>query len=438
MAQPDSKMVDPGEIEKPPIYNGQGTDEDPYIVEFHKDESDNPMNWSLFRKWLITTIVTLSVFAVTFTSSAYSDSANEVIRDFNISTEVFILGVSLFVLGFAIGPAVWGFLVSTANPRPSTPTLQLTPPSNLSTPISSTPTNTLRSELYGRQILWLTSHIAMIAFIGGSAGSQNITTLLILRLLAGTFGVSPLVNSGGTIADLFPRGPAWPRANPLLRGPLPRTGRIYAIFLFLIAILGVIFVPETYGPVLLAHRASHLTQTTKKLHISILEKRQGGRKNPSEVFLRALIRPWVLLFREPIVLVASLYMAIIYGTVYMFMGAMPIVYNEDRGWSEGIGGGYAEDAGGEIKNAGTQIIYLIIANFNSTLLQDVGWMASIILKKDDMGGNTSLFTTSIPTILEPIIWSMVQASGFRQAFFFICGSQQFLEFSLEIFQKTRS
>lgn len=31
-------------------------------------------------------------------------------------------------------------------------------------------------------------------------------------------------------------------------------------------------------------------------------------------------------------------MAIIYGTVYMFMGAMPIVYNEYRGWSEGIGG----------------------------------------------------------------------------------------------------
>jgi hypothetical protein len=31
-------------------------------------------------------------------------------------------------------------------------------------------------------------------------------------------------------------------------------------------------------------------------------------------------------------------MAIIYGTVYLFMGAMPIVYNQDRGWSEGIGG----------------------------------------------------------------------------------------------------
>lgn len=37
-------------------------------------------------------------------------------------------------------------------------------------------------------------------------------------------------------------------------------------------------------------------------------------------------------FGEPIVLVVFTYMAIIYGTVYMFMGAMPIVNNEDRGW----------------------------------------------------------------------------------------------------------
>ena len=102
-----------GEAEGDYLYDGQGTEEDPFVVEFRKDDPGNPMNWSQSRKWVVTSIVTLSVFAVTFTSSAYSESSNEVIRDFNISTEVFILGVSLFVLGFAIGPAVWGPLVST-------------------------------------------------------------------------------------------------------------------------------------------------------------------------------------------------------------------------------------------------------------------------------------------------------------------------------------
>jgi hypothetical protein len=45
-----------------------------------------------------------------------------------------------------------------------------------------------------------------------------------------------------------------------------------------------------------------------------------------------------LLFKEPIVLVLSIYMAIIYGTLYMLFGAFPICFQEVRGWSEGIGG----------------------------------------------------------------------------------------------------
>lgn len=213
-----------------------------------------------------------------------------------------------------------------------------------------------RSELYGRQKLWVITHIAMVAFLGGSAGSQNITTLLMLRFLAGTFGASPLVNSGGTIADLFlpaQRGLAMtvycvapflgPVLGPVMGGFISENvgwrwvQGVCTIFIGVIGILGVIFIPETYGPVLLQKRARHLTKMNGKIYISVLEKSQGTKK-PSEVFTRALFRPWIFLFLEPIVLIASIYMAIIYGTVYMFMGAMPIVYNEDRDWSEGIGG----------------------------------------------------------------------------------------------------
>ena len=99
----------------------------------------------------------------------------------------------------------------------------------------------------------------------------------------------------------------------------------------------MIVLPETYGPVLLESKARDLSKTHGKIYISVLEK-SLGKKKPSTIFKKALIRPWVLLFREPIVLVASIYIGIIYGTVYMFMGAMPIVYNEQRGWSAGIGG----------------------------------------------------------------------------------------------------
>ena len=60
------------------------------------------------------------------------------------------------------------------------------------------------SELFGRQILFFSTYGALTAFNAGAAGSQNITTLLILRFFAGAFGSSPLTNSGGVIADMFP------------------------------------------------------------------------------------------------------------------------------------------------------------------------------------------------------------------------------------------
>ena len=52
----------------------------------------------------------------------------------------------------------------------------------------------------------------------------------------------------------------------------------------------------------------------------------------------ALTRPWALLVHEPIVLMLSLYIAIAYGTLYLFFEGFPIVYQQGRGWSAGMGG----------------------------------------------------------------------------------------------------
>lgn len=52
----------------------------------------------------------------------------------------------------------------------------------------------------------------------------------------------------------------------------------------------------------------------------------------------ALVRPWVLLFREPIVIATSFYTVIIYGTLYLNFAAYPIVFQQSKGWSIGIGG----------------------------------------------------------------------------------------------------
>lgn len=112
---------------------------------------------------------------------------------------------------------------------------------------------------------------------------------------------------------------------------------IMAIFTGVLWIFGSLTVPETYAPVLLRQRAKALSAETGHVYLSILENRQG-KTTPSATFKKALSRPWVLLFVEPIVLILSIYMAILYGTLFMFFGAFPIVYQQGRGWSQGIGG----------------------------------------------------------------------------------------------------
>jgi MFS family permease len=178
---------------------------------------------------------------------------------------------------------------------------------------------------------------------------------VILRFLGGTFGSSPLTNAGGVVADLFPptqRGLGMalfatapflaPVLGPIMAGFTSETigwrwvQGILAIFTGCVWLFGTLVLPETYAPVLLQQRAKAFSKTTGKVFISALEKH--NKRTAAETFKRSLARPWALLFREPIVLVASTYMAILYGTLYMLFGAFPIVYQQERGWSEGIGG----------------------------------------------------------------------------------------------------
>jgi Ca2+/H+ antiporter len=85
-------------------YKGAGTEEDPYVVSWIDQDPRNPQNYSELKKWSITALVAIATLAVAFVSSAYSGGAQEVIMEFGCSQEIFTLGISLFVLGFAIGP----------------------------------------------------------------------------------------------------------------------------------------------------------------------------------------------------------------------------------------------------------------------------------------------------------------------------------------------
>ncbi|KAJ5679949.1 Major facilitator superfamily multidrug transporter mdrA [Penicillium macrosclerotiorum] len=303
-------------------YAGSGTDEDPYVVYWMPKDFRNPLQLSSLMKWGVTLVAALETLVVALVSSAYTGGIVQIEEQFLVTTEIATLGVSLYVLGFALGPLLWAPM----------------------------------SELYGRQVVFIGTYCGLTIFCAGTTGAKNITTLLIFRFLSGSFGSSPFTNSGGVIADMFAareRGLALsafalapflgPVIGPIVGGFLGmKAGWKWVMGLLTILcgvmwFIGAALKPETYAPVLLRQRARTLSKLTGKVYMSKLDIDQG-RPEPKEAMKTALSRPFILLFREPIVLLLSIYLAIIYGTLYMLFGAFPIVYEIHRGWNQGVAG----------------------------------------------------------------------------------------------------
>lgn len=88
-------------------YPGDGTLSSPLEITFIASDPRNPLNFPLSRKIWITLIVGFATMIVSFTSSAYIGSVDRVEEGLGVGDEVATLGLSLFVLGFALGPLVW-------------------------------------------------------------------------------------------------------------------------------------------------------------------------------------------------------------------------------------------------------------------------------------------------------------------------------------------
>lgn len=85
-------------------YLGSGTEDDPYAVTWIPEDPRNPMNFTQLKKWTFTLLVSIATLAVALVSSAYTGGIQEIQLEFGIGSEVATLGVSLFVLGFAVSP----------------------------------------------------------------------------------------------------------------------------------------------------------------------------------------------------------------------------------------------------------------------------------------------------------------------------------------------
>jgi multidrug resistance protein len=335
---------------------GQPSDEDenddPNIVWWDGDDDPaNPMNWKTSKKILNVALVSAVTFITPLASCKFSllyshhpfclccglpvipycfaieyltfiaifaPGVPLLMAEFHsTSPELASFVVSVYILGFAVGP------------------LFLAP----------------LSELYGRVPLYHITNFLFIIFTVACALSPSLGALIAFRLLAGAAGSAALTNGGGTIADLIPiekRGFAMsvfvigpllgPVIGPVAGGYLAESLGWRWVFWVLAITMGafslccLIFLRETYAPVLLEKKAAKLRKATgnaalhSKLDVGISAK---------DLFLRAIVRPTKILFLSPVIFILSLYMAIVYGYLYLLFTTFTLIFEQQYGFSSG-------------------------------------------------------------------------------------------------------
>ncbi|KAH7322575.1 major facilitator superfamily domain-containing protein [Stachybotrys elegans] len=302
------------ERDRPPYLDQHG------YLAFEPDDIENPVNWSVSRRVRITVCAVLLVMNATFASSSPSGCFGSISKSFHISLEAAGLTITVFLLGYCLGPLVFAPL----------------------------------SEFYGRRWVFYITFLLYLAFNFLCAFAPNFGSLLVGRFLTGTFVSAPLSNAPGVIADLW---------NPLQRGNAmagfsamvwigPALGPVIAGFLelkkdwrwsfYVLLWLGagtallMFTIPETHAPTILRLKAQRIRASGIPGTENIKASSEASNRSLREVYKIALTRPWLILF-DTISFLCAIYMAVVYTLLYMLFSIYPIVFQEHRGWNSGVG-----------------------------------------------------------------------------------------------------
>ncbi|OAL02054.1 MFS general substrate transporter [Phaeosphaeriaceae sp. SRC1lsM3a] len=267
------------------------------------DDPDNPHNWSMGKRAYHAVAPAAFGFAVTFGTSVYTPAVSDVMRDFNISRTVALLGLTFFTLGIGFGP------MATA-------------------PLS---------EFYGRRIIYLVSSPIFMLFTLGAGFSKSFPSLVVCRFFAGFAGSPALAVGAGSNADLFPPRQRAVATSMFLAAPFagpalgPVVGGFVAqyktwqwsqwcmIFITLAAFILALPMKETYKPIILKQRA-------KKHGITPPQEAPDSAKLKNAMVLKVL-RPFHMLFTEPVVFFFSIYTSFAFGVLFLLFAAIPYIFS---------------------------------------------------------------------------------------------------------------
>ncbi|KAF4472465.1 multidrug resistant [Fusarium albosuccineum] len=344
-----STVFDGPQEPKTPTVPGENHDNFKVGWEDPADQDpENPMNWSAGRKWSIIGILSFITFLTPLASSMMAPGVPVIMAEFGTTNdEVATFMVSVFVLGFAFGPLLMAPL----------------------------------SELYGRTPVYHVCNSLFIVFSIGCAVSQNVGMLIAFRFLSGFVGVATVTCGSGSIADMVPaeqRGAAmsvWsigpllgPVIGPVCAGFLVEAKGWRWVFWVTTIVSGAVVLAsffvlhETYAPVLLERKAAKLRKETgnDKYYSSMQAK-----GTPRETFNAAITRPTRMFLFSPIVTMVCVYIATLYGMLYLLFTTFTFVYQDIYGFSS-VGAGLSFIAGG----VGNLLGLMFVGYLSDKLIRD--------------------------------------------------------------------
>ncbi|KAK4691249.1 MFS transporter, DHA1 family, multidrug resistance protein, partial [Lecanoromycetidae sp. Uapishka_2] len=291
------------------------------VVDFDgPDDPYRPINWPFRKKTVTTALYGLTTFGSTWASSVYSPAVDQISERFAVGTEVALLGLSVLLVGFGLGPLIWAPL----------------------------------SEVYGRKIAVLTPYFLACVFSFATATSKDIQTVIITRFFTGFFGSAPITNTGGVLGDIWSpttRGTAivfyafavvgGPTLGPVVGGAVVQsylrwrwTEYLTGIIQITILVLDVLILDESYPPRLLVYKARRLRISTGNW--ALHAKFEEWDVSLKELAVKFGIRPFQMLM-TPICFSVALYASFVYGILYGNLAAFPIEFEGERGWNQFVG-----------------------------------------------------------------------------------------------------